>query len=379
MASVSSTSARASVHVAKDLQLEVAKVYNFTSVIATFYRESGRTPEVTKISNVLDSDYTAELQQENLFQQLHSLEQKRAEPPNAPTEDDAAHQRIHDSIHWVDGRYEADLPRQTTDGKAPFNADLSDNFAYAFDFLQTLIKTLSKSPELLADYDKAFKKCLASGIISEVARESKYTTHYHSHQAVVKARPVNNGIPRTVKTSFSLNDWLNKGTLLLNLLTAVRLNSRLALYVLPPSTAKVSLQISMREEDPQVCLFLWVRAANEPASGEKLVIYCIGHRVISGVRSSPRYFVSPSSTIWKKLTPHFPANIYLTADDIEEASDKYRTSKFDPLGFVSPEILPARLAVQATCKAKYGWDDPTDTKLLEQWNGAIECWASIEM
>ncbi|KAH7718166.1 Pao retrotransposon peptidase family protein [Aphelenchoides avenae] len=433
------------------------------------------------------SDQLAEAQLESILQQLHSLEQMGVEPPDAQNEDDAIHKRIRDSIRWVDGRYEVGLPWRTTDGKAPSNADLPDNFAYAFACLQALIKTLSKSPELLAEYDKIFKEYLASGIISEVAKDTKFTTHYLSHHAVIKktsattkTRPVYNGSAKPDKASLSLNDWLHKGPLLLNPITAVLLNSRLAPYVLSADIAKAFLQISLREEDRQVCRFLWVRDTNKPATGENLVIYCF-NRVIFGLRPSPallgvsiEHHMEAENTALSRevLANCYVDNIYLTADDIEEASDKYRASKqmfadmnmnlreyatndasfnaslpkedqakfdgfkqlgvnwdlnsdewvfnfrvgsltadwcpkprkgqrknragrpdvptkrlmsstmlsrFDPLGLVSPAILPARLAVQATCKAKYGWDDPVDTKLLEQWNKAIECWASTEI
>lgn len=54
-------------------------------------------------------------------------------------------------------------------------------------------------------------------------------------------------------------------------------------------------------------------------------------------------------------------------------------SRFDPFGLVNPSILPARLAVQAACKAKYGWDDPVNAEIFDQWNKAVECWASAEI
>lgn len=47
-----------------------------------------------------------------------------------------------------------------------------------------------------------------------------------------------------------------------------------------------------------------------------------------------------------------------------------KLSRFVSLGLANPAILPARLSVQAACKEKYGWDDPVDKALVEQWNKA---------
>ncbi|KAH7705747.1 Pao retrotransposon peptidase family protein [Aphelenchoides avenae] len=272
---------------------------------------------------------------------------------------------------------------------------------------------------------------------------------------------------------------LHKGPLLLNPITAVLLNSRLAPYVLSADIAKAFLQVSLREEDRHVCRFLWVRDLTKPASGDNLVIYCF-NRVIFGLRPSPALLgvtiEHHMQTLDTKLSREILANcyvdnIYLTADDLAEASAKYQDSKeifasmnmnlrefatndtsfnsslpkddqarfegfkqlgihwdldavewvfdfkvgslnenwspkvrrgrkksntttcleptkrlvssttlsrFDPLGLVNPAILPARLAVQAACKAKYGWDDPVNTDIVDQWNKAVDCWASTE-
>ncbi|KAH7696694.1 Pao retrotransposon peptidase family protein [Aphelenchoides avenae] len=107
----------------------------------------------------------------SILDQMHSLEQLGVELPDHLNEEDAVHQRILDGIRWVNGRYEVGLPWRTSDGKAPSNKELPDNFSYAFACLQALIKTLSKSAGLLAEYDKIFKEYLASEIISEVTKE----------------------------------------------------------------------------------------------------------------------------------------------------------------------------------------------------------------
>ncbi|KAH7711267.1 Pao retrotransposon peptidase family protein [Aphelenchoides avenae] len=377
---------------------------------------------------------------EYLLHQMHSLEQLGVELPDHLNEEDAIHQRIRDSIRWVDGRYEVGLPWRTADGKAPSNKELPDNFAYAFACLRALIKTLSKSSELLVEYDKVFKEYLASGIISEVTKVCQYTAHYLSHHAVLKkgsattkTRPVYNGSAKPDKNSPSLNDMLHKGPLLLNPITAVLLNSRLAQYVLSADIAKAFLQVTLREEDRHVCRFLWVRDLTKPATGDNLVIYCF-NRVIFGLRPSPALLgvtiEHHMETLDTKLSREILANcyvdnIYLTADDLAEASAKYQDSKeifasmnmnlrefatnntsfnaslpkedqarfegFKQLGIhwdldadewifdFKVGSLNENWSPKAACKAKYGWDDPVNTDIVDQWNKAVDCWASTEI
>ena len=43
---------------------------------------------------------------------------------------------------------------------------------------------------------------------------------------------------------------------------------------------------------------------------------------------------------------------------------------YDPLGFASPSILPAKRLLQQLCEAKMGWDEEIFTNMLRIW----ECW-----
>ncbi len=44
------------------------------------------------------------------------------------------------------------------------------------------------------------------------------------------------------------------------------------------------------------------------------------------------------------------------------------SSIYDPLGFLAPLILPAKLLLQDLCRMKYDWDDPIPSALQERWN-----------
>ena len=43
------------------------------------------------------------------------------------------------------------------------------------------------------------------------------------------------------------------------------------------------------------------------------------------------------------------------------------SSVYDPLGFVSPFVLKAKMIFQTLCRLKIGWDDPLPSIILEQW------------
>lgn len=122
---------------------------------------------------------------ENIFHQLHSLEQLGVELPDHLNEEGAVHQRIRDSICWVDGRYEVGLPWRPADGKAPSNKELPENFAYAFACLQALIKTLSKSPEL-SRIRQSLQGVFGRWDYTRIQQRAPITAHYFSHHAVLK-------------------------------------------------------------------------------------------------------------------------------------------------------------------------------------------------
>ena len=42
------------------------------------------------------------------------------------------------------------------------------------------------------------------------------------------------------------------------------------------------------------------------------------------------------------------------------------SSVYDPLGFVSPFVLKAKMIFQSLCRLKIGWDDPIPSIILEQ-------------
>jgi hypothetical protein len=51
------------------------------------------------------------------------------------------------------------------------------------------------------------------------------------------------------------------------------------------------------------------------------------------------------------------------------------SATYDPLGFITPLTIPARMLIQEIWKLKLEWDDPIPLELIERWKGIA---ASIE-
>ncbi|XP_039608848.1 uncharacterized protein LOC120528780, partial [Polypterus senegalus] len=43
------------------------------------------------------------------------------------------------------------------------------------------------------------------------------------------------------------------------------------------------------------------------------------------------------------------------------------SSVYDPLGFLAPALLPAKLILRDLCKEKFGWDEEVEVKHIQKW------------
>ena len=87
-----------------------------------------------------------------------------------------------DTIKTRDGRYEVSLPWLET------HRPLPDNYLLSFKRLQSLLRRLRQSPELLHQYDDVIKDQLKQGIIEPCTKSDSAlgTCHYLPHHAVVR-------------------------------------------------------------------------------------------------------------------------------------------------------------------------------------------------
>ncbi|BES96686.1 Retrotransposon protein [Nesidiocoris tenuis] len=176
-----------------------------------------------------------------------------------------------------DGRYEVELP--WLEGHPP----LPTNYEIAKSRLESTVKKL-KLIDMVDDYENIFKEWMADGVIEEANDTEQVIGHYLPHRPVFKPnsstpiRPVFDASAHG-KGQPSLNQCLNKGPNLIELIPLVLLRFRLNRYGVIADIKRAFLQISLKEEDREFLKFLWY------SNGQlKTYRHC---RVVFGVNSSP--------------------------------------------------------------------------------------------
>ncbi|XP_059047188.1 uncharacterized protein LOC131842631 [Achroia grisella] len=182
-------------------------------------------------------------------------------------------------------RYEVNLPWK--DGG--YKMQLVTNYEIA---LKRLKSTTTKITQLgiLKEYDEVFKEWLHSGIIEKVNNPNSNQGHYLPHHAVIKEsslttkiRPVFNA-SATQKGSISLNNCLEKGNNLIELIPPLLIKFRKNAIGITADIKKAFLQISLKPDDREYLKFLWWKDVNKTDGDMVTYRHC---RVVFGVTCSP--------------------------------------------------------------------------------------------
>lgn len=162
---------------------------------------------------------------------------------------------------------------------------LPDNYELSLKRLHSTLKKL-EADGLYQAYEKVFAEWLKEGVIEEVpAAERNMPCHYLPHRHVVKEnsttriRPVFDASAK-IKRSPSLNECLEKGPNLMELIPTVLTKFRLGKIGVIADIKKAFLQISISPNDKNFLRFLWMNVDKEL----KVYRHC---RVVFGVTSSP--------------------------------------------------------------------------------------------
>ncbi|XP_037049621.1 uncharacterized protein LOC119083915 [Bradysia coprophila] len=155
-----------------------------------------------------------------------------------------------------EGRYEISLP--FINGSPP----LKSNRKMAEQRLITMSRKLS--PELKEAYCKVFEDWEMSGVIEQVPEDQlENGAYYMPHKPVLNpsslttpVRPVFDASAKE-KGSLSLNDSLEKGPNLLEVITSIMIRFRLWRHGLISDIKKAFLQISIQPKDRDFLRFLW--------------------------------------------------------------------------------------------------------------------------
>ncbi|XP_050517597.1 uncharacterized protein LOC126892168 [Diabrotica virgifera virgifera] len=177
------------------------------------------------------------------------------------------------------GRYETRLP--WLEG----HPALPSNYQMAKKRLDTTLKKINKDGYLEA-YGQIFKEWLDENIIEEVFEDQPNRGHYLPHRPVIKPnsastkiRPVFDASAKE-KDKPSLNQCLEKGVNLIELIPAILLRFRRQEIGVISDIRKAFLQIGIHKADRDFLRFLWI----DDAGKEKVYRHC---RVVFGISSSP--------------------------------------------------------------------------------------------
>ncbi|GFU69165.1 integrase catalytic domain-containing protein [Trichonephila clavipes] len=246
------------------------------------------------------------------------------------------------SIPWIEG-----------------NEKLEDHYSLAKGRLEKTVKTLKFTGRLF-DYEQAFVDWEKEGIIEKIAQDEPKNGgkfHYLPHRPVfkknstTKIRPVFDGSAHHGK-SCSLNDCVEKGPNLIEMIPAILNRFRLGKIRVVSDIRKAFLQISLHENDMNFLPFLWWEGGNS----EKAVIHR-HRRVVFEVSCSPFLLAAVLNHNFKQAPEHlekaaeklidsmFVDNCIASVDSSEELESFQRDStellalgKFDLRGWRHSDI-----------------------------------------
>lgn len=155
--------------------------------------------------------------------------------------------------------------------------------------LTKLVQRLERKPDLLKQYQEIIEDQERQGIIEKAPQESEQKIFYIPHKPVVKesaettkVRIVYDASARETDESPSLNDCLETGPPLQNLIWDILVRNRFKPIALSADLKQAFLQVRIREEDRDVLRFHWID--DESPSGVAVYRFT---RALFGLNQSP--------------------------------------------------------------------------------------------
>ncbi|GFW65018.1 integrase catalytic domain-containing protein [Trichonephila clavipes] len=287
-----------------------------------------------------------------------------------------------------DGRYIVSIP--WIEG----NEKLEDHYSLAKGKLEKTVKFTGR----LFDYEQVFVDWEKEGIIEKIAQDEpknggkfRYLPHrpVFKKNSTTKIRPVFDGSVYHGK-SCSLNDCVEKGPNLIEMIRAILNCFRLGKIGVISDIRKAFLQISLHENDMNVLRFLWWEGGNS----EKAVIYR-HRRVVLEVSCSPFLLAAVLNHHFKQAPEHlekaseklidsmFVDNCVASVDSFEELESFQRDSTellalahriFDPIGFTCPLTLIPKLLIEECWKIETSWNSKLQIDIerkFERWKNQL--------
>uniref|UniRef100_A0A914MDV1 Integrase catalytic domain-containing protein n=1 Tax=Meloidogyne incognita TaxID=6306 RepID=A0A914MDV1_MELIC len=262
--------------------------------------------------------------------EFFSLESIGITDPSPTKTDDSVLQEFNQTTEFSNGRYQVMFPFKS----CPKTLPLPSNFGLCWGRLRSTLNSLNKNNDLLEKYNKIIEEQHQLEIIETVESPNNFhpPLHYLPHHAVInpkKVRIVYDGSAK-LPNSFSLNDCLHPGPVILPELVGVLLRMRIPKIVIVCDIQKAFLQVSVHPNHRDSIRFLWLKNIQEPLSLENLQIYRFT-RVPFGLSPSPFLLaatilyhlrLNPSPLTEEILPNIYVDNILFGAEIVREAKEK---------------------------------------------------------
>ena len=191
------------------------------------------------------------------------------------------------------------------------HSSLPTNESGSLKRLDSLVKKLGRDPELLEKYDKIIQEQLAEGIVERVVETPKDREFYIPHKPVIKetaettkVRIVFDASAKENEQSPSLNDCLETGPPLQNLLWNVLVRNRLKPIALSADLKQAFLQVVIRADDRDALRFHWIK--NKDASDTEVLRFT---RALFGLVQSPFLLAGILKQHLNSLRERYPAEV----------------------------------------------------------------------
>lgn len=298
----------------------------------------GIPPKGVKPTTHMLSSVDAPLFTQPNLEQFWDLESLGIKESPTTLDDDQAIAQFNKTVMFKEGRYLVTWPWKET------SPDLPQNYQLAVGRLKSMSQKLSRSPELLEQYNKIIQEQLSKGVIEKVTSDSEEgpIKHYIPHHPVItpsksttKIRIVYDASAKTRKGEQSLNDCLYRGPVILPDLYGLLLRFRMSPVGVIADIEKAFLNVGLQVADRDVTRFLWLRDPTNINLTNNLQIYRFC-RVPFGVISSPfllgatiTYHLQRSSNPIAKhlLRDIYVDNLITGVDTVEKGKQLYTDAK----------------------------------------------------
>ena len=171
------------------------------------------------------------------------------------------HEDLSTNIHFMDRRYELQLPRKKN------HPMLSDNYQLSLKRLYSLGRQIKLDPAILCEYDATIKRQIQQGLVETVKLlEDLGQVHYIPHHAVVWRDKETTKMHVVYDASAHLdapllNDCQHVGSKLSQKILDILLRFRVHCVAVIADIEKAIIMVSMARKDQDVLRFLWFKDA----------------------------------------------------------------------------------------------------------------------